>query len=193
MSTLTKTALFSLSDYYLMIDAGILENRKVELIKGEIVEMSPSGNLHYLTIGRIAALFIPLTAKHGLIGYQQSGLAIPELDSEPEPDFYLISQTILDGEVKAEPEQAFLVVEVADSSLRKDRMVKLPLYARAGIAEFWIVNLAEDCIEVYRVPDRAAGAYGDQKSYRRGDRFALLAFPDFEVAADAVLPRSPQA
>ncbi|MEQ8819611.1 MAG: Uma2 family endonuclease [Sumerlaeia bacterium] len=189
MTVAATRARFGVQDYYKMIEAGVFEDRRVELLDGEIVEMSPSENPHHFTVHRIARLFRALEARHGLYTFVQSPFAIPDQASEPEPDLYVTRASLLDqAEQKAGPQDVLLLIEVADSSLRKDRMDKLPLYARAGIAEFWIVNLAEDCIEVYRSPDQAMGVYGEERIIARGEAICPKAFPEFSVAANVILP-----
>ncbi|MEQ8819609.1 MAG: Uma2 family endonuclease [Sumerlaeia bacterium] len=182
-------AKFSLADYHRMIDAGILDHRKVELIEGEIVEMSPSGPPHIRAIMNLLEAFAGLVAAQHASLLCQSGLAIPDQDSCPEPDLALVTYGLGRSDNAIEATQAFAVIEVADSTLATDRRVKLPLYARAGIAEFWIVNLIDDCIEVYRAPDQTSGTYSEKRIVRRGESVCLLAFPDFEVAGSAILPR----
>lgn len=88
----------------------------------------------------------------------------------------------------AHPSRARLVIEVADSSLAKDRRVKAPIYAEMGAAEYWIVNLVDEAIEVHRGP-RADGTWKSIERKERGERIALVAFPDVELAVDDVLPR----
>ncbi|MEQ8819610.1 MAG: Uma2 family endonuclease [Sumerlaeia bacterium] len=189
MTTLTRTAKFSLADYHRMIDAGILDHRKVELIEGEIVEMSPSGDPHYFSIWDMLILFQEHVPQQGFVTVSQSPIALPKQDSEPEPDFYVARKVLPGRQTKPTPESLVLVVEVSESTLAYDRRVKLPLYARAGIAEFWIVNLIDDCIEVYRSPDQTSGTYAEKRVVARGESIHPLAFPDFEVHASAILPR----
>lgn len=83
------------------------------------------------------------------------------------------------------PNDAFLTVEVADSSLEYDREVKRPMYADAGIREYWIVNLVDECIEIHRDPQ--PGSYRDVRTAGRGEAVSMLAFPKIELKVDEVL------
>jgi Uma2 family endonuclease len=86
---------------------------------------------------------------------------------------------------------ALLVVEVAQSSLAQDRLTKPRIYAAAAIPEYWIVNLRQDRIEVYRAPDAERRVYTDHRVAERGERIGLVAFPDIRIAVDDVLPWPP--
>lgn len=150
MAVKLEKRLLSVNDYHLMIDAGILtEDDRVELLNGEIVTMSPIGSKHAAYVGKITALLNKLLDNQAII-FPQNPLKLGEY-SEPEPDIsvlrlqqdYYISRL-------PEPEDVYLVIEVADSTLEKDREVKLPLYASAGIPEVWIVN--DQQIEVHSQP-----------------------------------------
>lgn len=88
----------------------------------------------------------------------------------------------------AHPKSAILVVEVADTSLAQDRLTKGALYAAAGIPEYWIVNLRTDCVEVLRHPEPEAGRFRERTVRGHGERLALVALPDVQVAADDFLP-----
>ena len=107
--------------------------------------------------------------------------------SEPEPDISLLrrrSDFYADG--KPGPNDVLLIIEFADSSLEFDREDKLPIYAEAGISEYWIVNLPDDVIEVYREP--AGENYRDQTVARRGDTLTLLKLPSVTVIVNDILP-----
>jgi Uma2 family endonuclease len=107
--------------------------------------------------------------------------------SVPEPDITVVSGAPRDY-LKQHPSAAHLVVEVAASSLAQDRLTKAPIYAAAGIPEYWIVNLRREQLEVYRSPDPAARRYTVVEIARRGDRITLASVADVMVAVTDLLP-----
>ncbi len=119
-------------------------------------------------------------------------LALPALTSEPEPDIAIVALNTPTNEA-GRPTSASLIIEVAETSLAYDRDRKDPLYAAAGIQEYWLVNLPERCLEVYRqsMPDATSFSgwrYQERQRLREGDQVALLVAPDVVVAVDALLP-----
>jgi Uma2 family endonuclease len=169
-------------EYHRMFDAGILgEDDHVQLIEGVLVQMTPQNIHHSRVITRMTEAFVG-----ALAGRFATRVQIPLTlgrHSEPEPDFAIV--TLEEAEHrKRQPASALLVVEVADSTLRFDREVKLPLYARAGIPEYWIVNTRDRVIEVYRSPIRAAARYRSSTIARTGEKLkpANLPGPTLDVA-----------
>lgn len=144
---------FTVEDYYGMAESGILKPAaKVELIEGEIIDMFPVGIGHNGPVGGLNALFGGL-AKGRWVTHSQGPLRIDQ-HSEPQPDLMLLRPPWKRySKAHPAPEDVFLLVEVSDSSLAYDRDKKLPLYARAGIPEFWIVNVSKRQIEVFREPN----------------------------------------
>lgn len=173
---------WSRARYERLVDAGVLgPDDKVELLDGILVPMDPQKASHASTIRRLRRLLGGALAGRAEVD-SQLPLALDDT-SEPEPDLAVVQP----GNYEAEhPRRASLVIEVADGSVRKDRLVKGPLYAAAGIAEYWIVNLPEACVEVYREP--AAGGYGACRRAVRGETIGLLAFPDVALRVDEILP-----
>ncbi|HAM55228.1 MAG: hypothetical protein A2W08_08125 [Candidatus Rokubacteria bacterium RBG_16_73_20] len=176
---------FTVDEYHRMGQAGILsEDDRVELIRGEIVQMAPIGPRH---AGCVAALNHVLVRAAGdrAILWPQNPVTLPP-DSEPQPDIVLVRPRA-DFYRSAHPQAAdvLLLVEVADTTLRYDRRVKLPLYAAEGIRETWIVNLAEECVEVYREP--APGGYRRTERFGRGAPVAPEAFPDIRLGVTDIL------
>lgn len=152
-------------EYEQMIAAGVIRSgERVELLNGEIRTMAAQGSAHVTTV---QALLVALAAAFGP-AYNvrsQAPLALGER-SEPEPDLAVVPGTIWDYE-QHHPSQALLVVEVADSTLKTDRLEKGSLYASAGIQEFWLVNLVDRVLEVYRDP------FEDSKA-KHGWRYRLI-------------------
>lgn len=176
----------TVNEYHLMGQVGILhEDDRVELIEGEIITMPPIGPVH-------ASLTSFVFRK---LGYRTEGRAIPWTqnpiflgpDSEPQPDFALLRHRP-DGYRSRLPNAAdvLLLVEIADSSARYDREVKTPLYARHGIPEYWIVNVPERRIEVYREPDAEAGRYRNNRAVAEGV-LAPACFPEVGIDVGEVL------
>ena len=172
---------FSVDEYEDMIQLGILaENDRVELIRGEVLDKMPIGVQHGGMVNRLNRQF-PLL----LPGVIQAAIQNPVVltDSEPEPDVALLTPRNDDYlTVKPHPSDILLLVEVADSSLQYDREVKGPLYADNGIREYWIVDLHDETLEVYRQPQSTG--YADVRILRRGDATDLVAFPGVSLLVD---------
>ena len=177
---------FTLAEYHRMGEVGILRpDDRVELIDGEIIEMAPIGTLHAATVTRICEFFVRRLGDRATIR-SQNPLLIPDHESEPEPDVMLLTRRA-DFYARAHPVPADvrLLIEVADSSLRYDRLTKFPLYARAGVAEAWLVDVEHRRVELHRRP--AERGYAEISRPETGDGFASLAFPDIEVTGADML------
>ena len=157
---LLEQRLLTVDEYHAMAHAGILcEDDRLELIDGKITLMSPVGDPHIACINRLDRLFHERLIREEIADVYVSVQNPVRLDryNEPEPD--LVLARFPDGPRAApRPDQILLLIEVSDTTLRRDREVKLPRYARAGIPEVWIVVLAEQRIEVYREPEGEAYA-----------------------------------
>jgi len=168
-----------------MAAAGIFsEDDRVELIEGEIVEMPPIGSRHAACVDRLNRLFSSQVVDSAIVRVQNP----VRLDqhSEPQPDLVLaIPRADFYATSHPRPDQVLLLVEVADTTVGFDRSVKAPLYARAGVREFWLVDLDGELVQVHREP--AAESYRAIQAYRRGDRLSCGALPQIEVAVDAIL------
>jgi Uma2 family endonuclease len=176
---------FTVDDLERMVRAGILqEDERVELLDGQIVEMTPIGRRHAACVTRLTHLFAPL-ASGGATVRIQSSLIVGE-DQGPQPDVALVRYRA-DGYETGHPRapDTLLVIEVADTSLESDRERKIPLYALAGIREAWLANLPADVLEIYREP--RAGTYADVRTARRGDTATPLAFPNLTLRVDEIL------
>lgn len=173
---------FTVEEYHRMGQAGILsEDERVELIEGEIVEMAPIGSRHQACVDRTNRWFSQRVGERALVRVQ--GPIRLEERSEPQPDLALLRpRPDFYAEAHPGPEDVFLVVEVAETSPDVDREVKVPLYARAGVPEVWLVDLGGECIEIYRNPT----ARGYQE-VRRGERLAPHALADLDLAVADVL------
>lgn len=168
------------SEYERLVELGCFEDERIELLEGNLVAMSPQGSRHIEIIKRLNRLFIRVLGSRADV-LIQAPLAVSEY-SVPEPDVTVLPMRDYSQEM---PSGAFLVVEVADTSLHKDRGIKASLYARGGIPEYWVVNLVDEVIEVHTGPE--ASAYGTVARYGRGDAITLVAFPDLEIAVQDIL------
>ena len=170
---------FTVHDYEQMGRAGILtEDDRVELIDGEIIEMSPIGSRHFAAVARLSKRFEQRFGDSALV-VVQSPIRLDE-HNEPEPDLALVKpRPDFYAAALPMPADVFLLVEVADTSLAYDRREKLPLYARHRIPEVWLVDVTTDTMLVSREP--TPSGYRTSWTVGRGDRLAPLAFPQREL------------
>jgi Uma2 family endonuclease len=176
---------FTVDDYEQMIEYGILtENDRVELIRGEIVTKKPIGDSHVACVNRLNRLFGRRVGESAIVSIQNP-IRLP--DSEPEPDLALLRpRQDFYASGKPRPEDIFLVIEVADTTLDYDREDKRSLYAEAGIPEYWIVNLIDRCLEVYRQPLRDSH-FADVISPYTEEEISLIAMPGISIAVAEIL------
>lgn len=176
---------FTVPEYHLMIDAGILgKDDRVELIEGEIIQMAAIGKRHATSVRRLIRVFRRLPEDRVTLDVQDPIELTPR--TEPQPDVVLLRfREDYYATAHPTPADVLLLVEVADSSIDYDRQVKTPIYARSNIAEVWIVDLIQDCLIVYREP--SPDGYGFQQDFDRGQSVTPLAFPEFEVSIDFIL------
>lgn len=170
-----------------MIQAGILsEEDKIELLNGEMIHMSPVGPRHSSIVNRLTAIFSRLMSQLGIVSVQNPITLAP--NSEPEPDLTLAK---LDEDYyefrHPGSDDIYLVIEVADSTLQKDRTIKSAIYAAANISHYWIINLNDNQVEVYESPND--GKYTSIKIYQSGQ---VLNVPHFNetVSVDQLLGHS---
>jgi Uma2 family endonuclease len=166
---------FTVDEYHRMGEAGIFhEDDRVELLDGQIVVMSPIGGPHVACVVRLNHL-LARRLEPGISVSVQNPLVLGER-SEPQPDIAVLRRRAgLGGAWLPEPQDVLLLIEVAETSLAHDRDEKLPLYARAGIPETWLVNLPAGTIEAHREP--RAGRYTGIRTARRGETLAPLLLP----------------
>jgi len=180
---------FTVDQYHRMGELGIFPPEcRVELIDGQIFKMSPIGPWHSGVVNRLTHWFVTGLRDRVVVHVQNP--TIVDKRSEPQPDIMLLKpRADFYGMAHPTPEDTLLVVEVAETSLAHDRRRKLPLYARTGVVELWIVNRRADAIDIFREPSTTG--YGVQLRKRRGEEIAAAAFPDFRLAvADIMGPPS---
>lgn len=184
MATEVMKRLINVDEYYKMAEVGILKpDDRVELINGEIYEMSPIGNEHYGAVNKVSNFLKEVLLKSVIVSVQNP-LRINQ-GNEPEPDICLLKpRSDFYANQFPGPDDALLIIEVADSSLQFDRDVKSVTYALAGIPVYWIINLKEDVLEVYSDPVK--GRYQSASSKNKNSKVSLP-FTDLELPVDHIL------
>jgi Uma2 family endonuclease len=177
---------FTIDHYERMHATGILTERdRVELVRGEIVAMAPSSIRHAGICNRITHALTARLGAHAVIAVG-TPVALAGASSVPRPDHAVLKRRAsFYADRRPELGDTLLVVEVMDGSARYDRRVKVPLYARAGVPETWLVDIPEMTIEVLRQP--RAGLYEMVRTVGGGDAVAPLAFPDVVFSVDDLL------
>jgi Uma2 family endonuclease len=177
---------WTVDDYYRMGEVGLLDpDARTELLDGEIVDMPPTGPVHAGLIERLADLIEPRCAGQAQVRTQnpvrlsQHSEPVPDLALvRPRQDYYLGGHPM--------PADVLLLIEIADSTRRRDQRRKIPLYAAAGIPEVWLVDVRRSRIGVYRDPQH--GRYGDPGHALRGATLTPRRLPALDVLADELLP-----
>jgi hypothetical protein len=177
--------IFSVEEYHRMLGAGILgEDDRVELLEGELFEMTPVSTRHAATVKRLLHLFVAQVAGRAIVSIQDpiglGGVSEPQADLcllAPRDDFY----------ASAHPSAAdvLLLVEVSDTSQAYDRNIKLPLYARHGIQEVWLLDLSSSRLSIFRDP--SGDGYRTVRRPEPGEPVAPLALPDLTLRARDLL------
>jgi len=174
-----------------MAEVGILhEDDRVELIRGEILQLSPMGSRHQACVDRLTRLLNRLSDLDAVVR-GQGPFHLPD-NTEPVPDVALLKpREDFYAEAHPVPGDVLLLIEVSDTTLRYDRVEKLRLYAENGIPEYWVVDLTADKIEVYSRP--VNGEYRNASRFGHGETVASSIIPDLSPAVDDVLgPPSPR-
>jgi Uma2 family endonuclease len=176
---------FTVAEYERMGQIGIFsEDERVELVNGEIVEMSPIGERHAGCVGLLTQL-ITLLLQSSAVVWVKNPIRLDD-HSEPQPDIAVLKpRADFYRRSKPTPADVLLVIEVSDTTLEYDRQIKVPLYARAGIAEVWIVNLSDERVETYRDP--SGGAYQANASVRRGEEVEARAVASLRLSVAELL------
>ncbi len=157
-----------------LVELGAFERERLELIDGAIISMGPQGSAHAAALTRLIKLLLPRCGDAAELRVQMPFAA--SATSEPEPDLAVVPPGDYEDE---HPGEALLLIEVADASLPYDRTVKAALYARAGVPEYWIVDLEASCVEVHRAPRR--GRYTSVRVARPGDALKVPGLPRTSV------------
>lgn len=177
---------FTIEEYYRMGEVGIFgPEERVELIEGEIISMSPIGHRHAFCVAELTTRLVRGVGDRAFLWPQNPVHLF--LDTVPQPDVVLLEPpSSRYARNHPDPADVLLVIEVAETSYRYDRDVKLRLYARAGIKEAWIVDLVHSVVEVFWEPGRAG--YARTRRVERGGALAPIAVPDTILAVNEILP-----
>ena len=193
MTTEVLKRLFTVKQYHRMIETGITtEGDRVELIRGELIEMASIGTKHAAGVNRLNRLFFNKFGDQVLVAIQNP----VEVDerSEPQPDIAILRpRDDFYASAHPTPNDVFLLIEVSDTTIRYEqlrcacgqRTVKIPLYAEDNITEAWIVDVNAELVEVYRQP--SATGYRSLLTFTRGQMIELLAFPGVLILIDEIL------
>lgn len=185
MFTQVSRRLFTTDDYHRMLQNGVLtEDDRVELLAGEIWQMSPISSRHAACVKRLNQLLSRLVGARAIVSVQDpihlGGHSEPQPDVallQPRDDFYT--------DAHPEPEDVLLVIKVAETSQEYDRTVKLPLYAQAGISLVGLVDLMSECVQTYSQP--TPQGYSEIHQFWRGQSVTLTPFPDVSIAVNDIL------
>lgn len=167
-------------EYERMVELGMFEDERVELLYGTVVTMSPHGPDHDEAVNTLQERLTRALGDRARVRVQSAFAASDS--SEPEPDVAVVPPRSYRD---AHPDTAWLIVEVARSSLAKDRDLKSRLYAASGVQEYWVVDLVHDAVRVHRSPGEAG--YEEETTRRRGETVRMAHFPDVELRVDDVL------
>jgi len=185
---MSVAAHFTINQYERMIEAGVFarhEGRRIELFRGEVVEMSPIGGRHADIVDALARIsFKSLSEREAHIRVQ-GPLILPEQESRPEPDILWLKPGAYPKE--AIPANVLLLVEVADTTWMYDSREKADLYAEAGIPDYWLVNVSDNYVIVHRDP--TAKGYQSRQQHRGQDELRPLKFPELLIRPADFLAR----
>lgn len=182
----TTRKLFTVDDYHRMAESGILsENDRVELIKGEIITMSPIGVRHVACVNKLTHLLGQAIGQRAILSVQNP-IRLNRY-SEPEPDITLLRpRSDFYANAHPTPNDVLLLIEVSETTLAYDQTTKLPLYAKADIAEVWIVNLPENQLEVYQQP--VEGSYQLRRYLNLTESATISQLPTIELTVADIIP-----
>lgn len=175
---------FTAYEFFRMVQVGVLtEDDRVELLDGEIVEMSPPNPPHQACVAALTRLLVLGVASRALV-WPQNSVRLSAY-SVPQPDVACLKpRAVSYRDAPVEAADVLLLVEVSGTSLRRDCELKLPLYARAGIPEVWIADVREQRVEAYRSP--GPGGYASVRHLGRGESVSPAAFPDLIIPVDEI-------
>jgi len=181
---------FSVDEYFRMSEAGVFGDRRVELLEGRIFRMHAQAHPHRWAVSKtmwsLRSRFAP-----GRFWVVVQGTLLLGRHGAPEPDLHLFDTP--EGTAEKLLPKAVLVIEISDTTYRRDTGIKLRQYAAAGIQDYWIVNIPEQRVEVYRDPENPTGKkrdwrYASRTDHKRGGKVKLLAYPKISLPVSEMLP-----
>jgi len=188
-TAIAKRVRWTVKEYFRMSAAGMLGERRVELLNGELIEMPAQATPHRISISKTVRLLCgAFDATHWML---VQGTLVLSSRHAPDPDFHIFDVPV------GTPDNCLpiplLVIEISDSTYRKDSGPKLRAYARAGIPDYWIFNLPQDRVEVYRQPENPTGLprgwrYASIDHRIRGQTVTPLLRPAISLAVEDMLP-----
>jgi Uma2 family endonuclease len=182
MDTLAK---WTVEDYHKMVEAGILSERHLELIAGEIFEVSPEGSLHSFVNYRGVIYLRSLLPQHAIV---REAHPITLADSEPEPDIAIVrSPDTLYLNRHPYSEDIYWLIEIADRTLKKDLGLKKKIYAEAGIQEYWVIDLQSQTLHIFQNPTEQD--YQIKQVYQEG-MVSSLAFPELQICVEQLIGKA---
>lgn len=181
----TITTKWTLEDYHHMISTGLLDDKSVELIQGDVVEMAPEGKPHAYFSTKSDKHLTKLLGDRALV-LQAKPITLPN-QSEPQPDISVV-QPLDEEYLEHHPyvENIFWLIEYSDTTLKKDLELKSSTYAEVGIREYWIANLRERVLMVFRDPE--GDKYMSREDYTSGS-LSPLSFPDVQVEVSSIIKK----
>lgn len=177
--------LFNVDEYHLMAKAGILhEDDPIELINGEIIEMSPIGTPYINCVNRLTMLLVPMLVDKAIVSVQNP-IRLNKFN-EPEPDIAVLK--LREDEYAygpPTPEDALLLIEIADTTVRYDTKVKIPLYANYGVPEVWLVDLNKQKVVVYT--DRSEGTYETKQTFKGDTMMTASQMNEIQLSPEKII------
>jgi Uma2 family endonuclease len=191
MAIITQAKRFTLDEYHRLTELGFFhEDEHIELINGEIIQMVAKGTAHETCLRKLLKILPKFIGDRATLQCQ-APITLPP-NSEPEPDFAIVKNRDDDYlESHPKPADVLLLMEVADSSLSYDQDVKIPLYAQAGISDYWIFNLFDNHLETYSEPyqdNQGKSGYLNKRIVLPNKVIALPCFPDLSLELNKVFP-----
>ena len=186
-----KRVRWTVTDYFRMAEAGLFDERKVELINGEVIEVPAQAHSHRLAVSKLSRVLNAAFAPSDYWVVNQGTLVLSRT-SAPDPDFHVFD--VPEGTPDAQLPVPFLVIEISDTTYRKDAGPKLRAYARAGVADYWILNLPARRLELCRRPEnptpgrRSGWRYADVTHHGPGAEVRPLLRPESAFHVNAMLP-----
>ena len=194
LTVTSKKKRFTVREYLKMDRAGIFGDQRVELVMGRILKMHAQNYSHRTLLSRVNTCLVRRFPDEAFWAVVQGTLQLGKFGA-PEPDFGILDVPC--GTPEPQLPLPFLIIEISDTTYRRDAGAKLQQYAAAGIQDYWIVNATQEQIEVYRQPvgrtDAGVAGYLERKVYKRGEAATCLRFPDFQIAVTHLFPDNPVA